>query len=394
MKKYTFLTIYLMVFLDIMGFGLIIPLLPFYAQTFGANEFVIGLLLASNGAAQLLFNPVWGRISDKFGRKPVVIITVSGSVIAYFIFGMTDSLLILFISRILAGIAGASISVAQSCISDITSKEERVKAMAVLGASYALGFVFGPALSGILCKISYSFPGYAASILSVINLLMVLIFLPESNKYKETKKENSFDWKKFNSVVYHPEMLILFSVQFLAMTSVSIMFSCFALFINKKFAYDASQTAYIFCYFGICAVIIQGWLVGKIVKITGEAKLLLAGTVCFTLGLGAAPFTFNLLTVLLAGTVIMFGNSFISPCITSLISKRAEAGQTGVTLGIAQSIDSLARVIAPVLGGYLFYTAGYNFPYLSASFLSFITFLLSIKILIQEKNRKILYQEI
>jgi DHA1 family tetracycline resistance protein-like MFS transporter len=407
MKKYALYTVFLTVFLDILGFGLIIPLLPFYAQKFGANEFIIGTLLASNAVAQFIFNPIWGRISDKFGRRPVMLVTVLGSGIAYLLFGLANSLLLLFLSRIIAGISGASIGVAQSCITDMTTKEDRAKTLGKLGAVFALGFVFGPALSGFLVNpkiylatadfakygldlrfllpYMYGIPGYVAAALSLINFFMVLFFLPESRKKTDSIEKKPFDWVEFNKVIKHPEMIILFFILFITMFSTSILFSTFSLFLQQKYGYGAAESGYMFTYFGICSVIIQGGLVGKLLKIFSETKLLGYGAACLTLGLGLLPFMPNIVSLCLVSFIIFLGNGVLNPCITSLVSQRANENQTGVTLGVSQSLGSLARIIGPLWGGYIFYIGGYYYPFISASILSLVVVVLAIKLLSKQE---------
>ncbi len=406
MKKYALFTIFLTVFLDILGFGIIIPLLPFYAQKFGANEFVIGLLLASNAVAQFLFNPIWGRVSDKFGRRLVMLVTVLGSAIAYLLFGFANSLFLLFVSRVLAGIAGATVGVAQSCISDITTKEERSKVLGQLGAFFALGFVFGPALSGILsnakayifmgsyipgiehlAKYSFQMPGIVAAVLGFINFFMVLFFLPESNQNMESKTEKkAFDWEGFNAAIRHPEMVNLFLIQFIMMFSTSTMFSTFALFLHDKYGYGITESSYMFAYFGVCSAIIQGVIVGKLVKRYSEVKLMIFSSICLTIGLALISYMPGVFYLFLVSTLIFLGNSIMNPCITSMVSQRAKDTQTGVTLGVSQSLGSLARIFGPVWGGYIFYVAGYHYPFITGSVFSFIVVLISLKMLTSQKT--------
>jgi len=388
MKKYAFLTVFLTVFLDILGFGIIIPLLPFYASDFGANEFTVGILMASNAVGQFIFNPIWGRLSDKWGRRPIMIITVIGSCIAYLLFGLAQSIALLFISRILAGISGASIGVAQSYISDTTDRENRSKVMGQLGAAFALGFVFGPALSGFLAKFSYSMPGYVAAGLSLINLIMVLLFLPESNSNRETEKneKKSFNWSEFYLVIKNQEMLILMGIQFFTMFSMSNLFATASLFLKAKFNFDPTQSAYVFTYFGFCSSIVQGLLVGKLVKKFGEKKLLSASLILISLGLGLMPFSLNLLTLIVSITIVFLGNGILNPCITSLISQKANKEQMGVTMGASQSLGSLARIFGPLWGGYIFYVAGYQYPYITGSIITGMTFLFYLKLIFNKKQ--------
>lgn len=381
MKNFTLITIFFTVFLDILGFGIIIPLLPFYAKNFGANEFVIGMLMASNGLAQFIFNPIWGRVSDKYGRRPVMLITVLGSGFAYYLFGVANSILVLFISRLLAGITGATVGVAQSCISDLTTREERSKVLGMLGAAFSLGFVFGPIMSGLLYDYGAHLPGYVAGVLSILNFIMVYFFLPESNTNKESKSttKKAFDWDGFKESIKNQEMANILLIQFITMLSISNLFATSALFLNAKFHYDVKETSWIFAYFGICSSIIQGLVVGKLTAKYSEAKLLVFSAIAQAIGLGLMPFSPNLFSLLLTTGLIFCGNSVMNPCLTSLISKRAKESQIGVTLGVSQSLGSFARIFGPLWGGYIFYSAGYQYPYISGSFLSIIAFVIALK---------------
>lgn len=402
MKKYALATIYLTVFLDILSFGIIIPLLPFYAQKFGANATTIGILMSCNAVAQFLFNPIWGRFSDKYGRRPVMLITVLGSAIAYGLFGFANSIFMLFVSRTLAGVAGATIGVAQSYISDLTTKENRSKVLGQLGAAFAMGFVFGPALSGFLANPdfylktvnygidlsflaphSYSIPGYLSGSLSLINFVMVYFFLQESNQTvkepKEAKERKAFDWKGFTEVMKNNEMIMLIGIQFISMISLSNLFSTFALFLQKRFDYGIYESSLIFAYFGICSAIIQGLLVGKLVKRFSEAKLLCVSTFLLTVGMFMISYMPNIYLILIASTLIFFGNGIINPCLTSLITQRAKDNQTGVTLGVSQSIGSLARIFGPLWGGFIFQFAGYHYPYLTGGIFALVSFFMSLK---------------
>lgn len=395
MKKYALATIYLTVFLDILSFGIIIPLLPFYAQKFGANATTVGLLMSSTAITQFLFNPVWGRFSDKFGRRPVMLLTVLGSALAYTMFGFASSMLVLFVSRLLAGITGATIGVAQSYIADLTTKEDRSKVLGQLSAAFSLGFVFGPILSGFLAnpnfyksmnlgflaEYSYSIPGLLAGFLSFINFLMVYFFLTESNKSvkHEEKKNTAFDWVAFKEVMKNNEMMMLIGIQFINMVSMSNLFSTFALFLQQKFNYGIFESSMMFAYFGICSTFIQGFLVGKLVKVVGEVKLLSIGAFFITVGMFMIPYMPNLTFLMIASTLVFFGNGAITPCLTSLITQRTHENQTGVTLGVSQSISSLARIFGPLWGGFIFQFAGYHYPYITAAIFGLVSFIMSFK---------------
>lgn len=388
MKNFALITIFLTVFLDIFGFGIIIPLLPFYAKQFGADEAVIGMLMASNSLAQFIFNPIWGRLSDKYGRRPIILTSVMGSVIAYFLFGFAGSLTMLFVSRILSGIGGATIGVAQSCVSDLTTKENRAKTLGLLGAFFGLGFIFGPLTTGLLSYMgaSHSVPGYVASFLSLINFIMVFIFLPESNKKtSKEKKEQKFDWVGFKVLMKEYEMILLFLMQFITMLSMSNLFATCSLFLEQRFGYSEKESAFVFAYFGVCTVVVQGFLVGKLTNRYSEAKLLVLASISMTVGLGLMPFMPEIYSLCLITTLIFFGNSLMNPCLTSLITQKTKSSLTGITLGVSQSLGSFARIFGPIWGGYIFKVAGYQYPYITGSLLGVVVIILSLKF-VTEKN--------
>lgn len=391
-QKFALVTVFLTVFLDIFGFGLIIPLLPFYAKQFGADEAVIGALIASTSLAQFIFNPIWGRMSDKYGRKPVMLITSLGSVFGYFLFGWANSLAILFLSRILSGVTGATIGVAQSYITDITTSENRSKTLGMLGAAFGLGFVFGPAVTGIMSNFgaSHGMPGYFASFLSLINFFMIIAFLPESNKQtKQEMKDQKFDWDGFKKIMQNKEMIMLFLIQFISMLSISNLFATCALFLEKVFGYTEKENAWVFAYFGICSAIVQGFLVGKLTRKYSEKKLLVISSICMTVGLGLMPYMPNIFLVFVVTGLIFFGNSVMNPCLTSMISQKTDKNIVGVTLGVSQSLGSFARIFGPLWGGYIFKVAGYQYPYITASFLGAIVVVLSVRFLAQKEEIKV-----
>ncbi|MFN8673991.1 MAG: MFS transporter [Candidatus Sericytochromatia bacterium] len=405
MKNFALITVLLTVFLDIFGFGIIIPLLPFYAKQFGADEGIIGVLIASTSLAQFLFNPIWGKMSDKHGRKPIMILTSLGSVVGYFLFGFANSLTVLFISRILSGAAGATIGVAQSYISDITTVENRAKALGMVGAAFGLGFVFGPAVTGLLSNLGtgHGTPGYLASFLSLINFIMIIYFLPESNKTeKKVSNEEKADinvfqivgnnlseiWKNFKQITKDYDMAMLFLIQFIAMLSISNLFATCALFLEKKFGYTERENAFVFAYFGICSAFVQGFLINKLTKRYSEKKLLVISSIFMTIGMAALPFAPNIIWVGIITAAIFFGNSVMNPCLTSLITKRTKKEMTGVTLGLSQSLGSFARIFGPLWGGYIFKVAGYPYPYITGAILGVLVIALSLKFLAEKEQKE------
>jgi len=353
--------IFVTVFIDLIGFGMVIPILPYYANTapYNATPRDIGFLVATYSLMQFFFSPVLGRLSDRYGRRPILFISLLGSAVGYCVIGFANTLVLVFIGRIVGGITGGNISTAQAYIADVTSKENRAKGMGLFGAAFGLGFIFGPALSGILSKYGVHVPFFFAGALSFANAIALYFVLPESLKESaramlpERKNRflelfESFKQKEFREINI---------VYFLLVTAFSIMTYAFVLFTAFRFGYTAEQNGYLFAFIGVIAILGQGFLFSRLINRFGESKLVAAGCLMMVASLFAYPIVgpaFGGLTVLLIGTTIVaLGNSFASPGLTSLASKTASEHDQGRTLGIMQSGASLARVVGPIAGGLL-----------------------------------------
>ncbi len=353
------LIIFLTVFIDLIGFGMVIPILPFYAEVLNATPFEIGWVFSIYSWMQFFFAPILGRISDKIGRRPILFVSLLGSAVGYFVIGIAETLTLVFIGRIICGITGANISTAQAYIADVTSKENRAKGMGLFGAAFGLGFILGPAIAGILSKYGIHVPFYFAAGLSLFNAIALYIFLPESLKKNSTGevpvRKNRFIG--FISSFTKGEFGSINLVYFLLVTSFSIMTYAFVLFTEYRFGYTAEDNGYLFTYIGFIAIIAQGLLFGMLVKKFGEAWLVILGCILMAISLLAVPYfgpmNGGLLVLLIGMGVLAFGNSLASPGLTSLASKSAGEYDQGEQLGNMQSGASLARAIGPTLGGYL-----------------------------------------
>ncbi len=353
------LIIYLTVFIDLVGFGIVIPALPFYVESelFRATPFEIGLLFASYSLMQFIFSPILGSLSDKYGRRPILFFSILGSAAGYVFIGFAFALWMVFVGRIVAGITGGNISTAQAYIADVTSKENRAKGMGLFGAMFGLGFVFGPAIGGILSRYGIHVPFLFAAVLSLVNALLVYFILPESVKANAVAKiRKSRLGELFNSLK-DAQFGTLNAVYFFLVTAFSIMTYAFVLYTIFRFDYNAEQNGYIFAFIGILAVIFQGGLFERLVKKFGENPLMIVGCLMMTTSFIAIPFVsrdFGGLTGLLVVTALLaIGNSMASPAITSLASKVSNDDEQGKSLGVLQSGASLARAIGPALGGVL-----------------------------------------
>ncbi len=362
-KFYTkpLLIIYLTVFIDLVGFGIVIPSLPFYVESdaFRATPFEIGLLFASYSLMQFVFSPVLGSLSDKYGRRPILFFSILGSAVGYLFIGFAFALWMVFFGRIVAGITGGNISTAQAYIADVTTKENRARGMGIFGAMFGLGFVFGPAIGGILSRYGIHVPFLFAAVLSFVNAVLLYFILPESIKFN-SPVEAEFRKNRFAQIVEslrNAQFGTLNAVYFFLVTSFSIMTYAFVLFTIFRFGYDAEQNGYLFAFIGITAVIFQGVLFNKLVNRFGENPLMVLGCLMMAASFFAIPFVTlsfgGLIGLLIVITFLTIGNSMASPAITSLASKVSGENEQGSSLGVLQSGASLARAIGPAVGGVL-----------------------------------------
>lgn len=351
--------IFVTVFIDLIGFGMVIPILPFYAETapYNANPFEIGLLFSVYSWMQFFFSPILGRLSDRYGRRPILFISLMGSAVGYFVMGFAGSLAMVFAGRIIGGITGANISTAQAYIADVTSKENRAKGMGIFGAIFGLGFILGPALAGVLSKYGVHVPFYFAAVLSFVNAVALYFILPESITPGAPHEERKGRFAELVESLREREFGIVNLVYFLLVTAFSIMTYAFVLFTAYRYGYNAEQNGYLFFYVGVVAIIGQGVLFHKLVKVMGETKLTVVGCLLMAGSLLVFPFlgpAAGGLTALLAVTAVLsIGNAFASPSLTSLASKISPEDKQGTSLGIMQSGASLARAIGPLVGGVL-----------------------------------------
>jgi MFS transporter, DHA1 family, tetracycline resistance protein len=380
MRKSPLVIIFFTVFIDLVGFGIVLPLLPFYAQTFGATALLVGLLSTSFSLMQFWFAPLWGRLSDRVGRRPIILLGLLGSCVSYLVFGLANSLLVLFLSRILAGIAGANISTAQAYIADSTPTEGRAKGMGLIGAAYGLGFIFGPAIGGILSQFGYGVPAFFASGLALCNCVAAYFLLPESlNPRSPTfTSRRGLNFAGIHRGLRHPELRIFLGCFFVSTFAFANLESTFALMTQKRFGLDARHNGYLFAYIGVLITIMQGVLIGRLVRKFGERRLLVIGLFSMIFGLGLLPFSPSLRFLLLTLVVLTFGNGVTNPSITSLISQITGAEDQGGILGVTQSLASLARILGPAWGGFTFDRLGFQYPYVTGSIFMALAFAMSL----------------
>jgi len=365
--------LFAVMFLVMVGFGIIIPVLPFYAESIGASPTQLGFLMAVYSLMQLIFAPVWGRISDRIGRKPVIMIGILGLALSFFLMGVSSNLWMLFAARIIGGIlSSANMPTVMAYVADITSPEDRGKGMGIVGAATGLGFVFGPAIGGVFSKISLSMPFYIAGISSLITFFLVWFLLKESltkeNRGQQQQKKTSV-WQDLNG-----KESTLFFLQLFISLSLSGLEATFAYFAAKKAGLGTVELGYVFMIMGLASAIVQGGLIGKLTKKFGEGFVIQTGIIVSAIGFGLILLVNNFTTAAIYLTIFGVGNGVIRPSVSALLTKRSTAGH-GSTTGLLSSFDSLGRIIGPPLGGWLF-SITLGLPYISGILLSLIAFVI------------------
>jgi len=358
---------FLTVFIDLIGFGIIIPLLPLYAKQFGASGLTVGLLLMSYSLMQFFFAPMWGRLSDRIGRRPVLLISLAASAIGYTIWGFSGSLAMLFLSRIVAGFGNANLAVAQAYVADVTPEEYRAQGMGMIGAAFGLGFVLGPAIAGIASHfgVQPNHLGFIAAFFSICDLIFTALVLPEPESRKG-KAHNIFasgvDYY-FRTLTNQKFALSLF-IMFISTFAFANMETTLVLLTNQYYNFTMVQNSYLFTGLGLVMVVIQGGLIRQLGKKYPDAPLISAGTALITIGLLLIPVTHNLVVLCIGLIILATGSGINNPSNSSLLSKLCPREETGGVMGIGQSMMTLGRILGPVAGGYLFDTMGATSPYL------------------------------
>ena len=346
--------IFLTVFIDLIGFGIVIPVLPLYAERFGASPLTIGWLLGIYSAMQCLFAPILGKLSDRVGRRPVLLLSLLGTSIGFFMMGLANTLAMLFVARIIDGITGGNISTAMAYIADITASKDRSRRMGLIGAAFGLGLIFGPAIGGLLSHVSMGAPFLFAGALAAANTLAVSFLLPESlseERRRDARRDTSiaelFREAKTQSLV------VVLSTYFFTTVAFSLLTATYPLFTQHRFGYGAVQNGYIFACQGIIGAIIQGGLLGWLVRFSSDKVLTIAGTAVLTISLFVLPWSGTPVFLFATTAGVAVGHALVAAPINGLASKSVSAASQGRVLGLMQSAASLARIVGPVVGGWL-----------------------------------------
>ena len=321
------LVIFLTIFVNLVGFGIIIPLLPFYATTFGASPLTIGLLFASFSVSQLIASPILGHLSDRWGRRPVLILSLLGTAVSFAMLAVAQSLVMLFAARIVDGLSGGNITTARAYIADITPEAERPRAFGLLGAAFGLGFIVGPALGGAFSTISYAAPIWAAAAITLVAMALAWIWLPETVHRSEAGGVSP--WRAVRELSQRPGLRLLLSIDFLYWMSFAVYQTTFALFGARRFGFDATHTGYLFSAFGALGVLVQGGLIGPMAKAFGTRQSLVIGLVCAAIGWGGSALTYSVpvfVAMLIPGAI---GIGLCSATLSALVSNAADSREQG-----------------------------------------------------------------
>lgn len=359
------LVIFLTIFVNLVGFGIIIPLLPFYAETFGASPLTIGLLFASFSLSQLIASPLLGGLSDRWGRRPVLILSLIGTAVSFIMLALAQSLTMLFAARIVDGLSGGNITTARAYIADVTSEAERPRAFGMLGAAFGLGFIIGPAMGGALATVSYTAPIWAAAAITLVAIGLAWIWLPET--VHRAQAGAALPWHAMGDVMRRPRLRRLLAVDFTYWMAFAVYQTTFALFGARRFGFDATHTGYLLSGFGVLGVVVQGGLVGPIVAALGSRRTLLTGLAFAAIGWAGGALTFSVPLFVATLVPAAIGIGLCNATLTALVSTAAGPTEQGRVQGAAGALESLGRTLGPVWGNAVLQGAGEGAAFAAAA---------------------------
>ena len=363
--------LFAIVLTDLIGFGIVLPLLPAHAAEFSSSATAIGALVASFSLMQFLVAPWWGRLSDRIGRRPVLLIGLASSTVSYLLFALAQDYWVLLASRVLAGGLGATVNVAQAYLADITPPAGRARSMGMIGMAFGLGFIVGPALAAMTSHAGGMVPGVTAAGFCLVSLFLGWRYLPETREHRPSSPRGPVPWRGTAA----PYLVMLLSVVGFAVITV-----VFPLFTSQVVGLGRRETSMFFVLMGVSSAVVQGWLLGKLAPRTGERSLMVAGSLLLALGLATVPMAHNLgvgagaqwVVFLLALVALSSGTGFVWPAVAALVSRSTPEEDQGRALGMLHSIASIARVIGPVLIGFIGERGGYEAAFLSGAALALL----------------------
>jgi len=348
--------LFLITFLNMVGFGIIIPLLPYYATGFGAGPGIVGLLIGSYAAAQFLGSPVWGRLSDRYSRRAILLLTMAIGSLGYILFGLANSVILLFIGRIITGFMNGNISVIQAYLSDITTAQDRAKGYGILGAAFGLGLVSGPALGGLLSPWGTPMAVYTAASFNLLGVLAIYYFLPDPKPDEGMPKPQEaivFNWSALKKALNRPYVGAILQTRFYFSLAFSTFATIFALYAEFGLHLPAQTTAWLLAYVGLLMVVVQGFMIGFVTRYLSEARLLFWSIVLMGFTLGSWAFITTVPLLLICFIPLALSAGLFNTVINSSISRIVNESEIGGILGVSAAVESATRIIAPSLGGYL-----------------------------------------
>ena len=355
-------SIILVVFIDLLGFSLILPLLPYYAETFKASQTVTGILIASYALMQLIGAPILGRLSDRFGRRPVLLVSVFGTFLGFLLLGFANALWMLFASRILDGLTGGNLSVAQAYISDVTDEKSRSKGLGMIGAAFGLGFIIGPVTGGLLSQWGYAVPALTAAAISFINLILIYVWLPESlteeKRSQMTEKRPAVTLQALLVAFQRPFTGSILITRFFFGLAFAIFQTIFSLYALAKFNLTARDTGFVLTYVGVLSVIVQGFLVGRLTSRYREDLLITVSVALMSLSLLGWAFAPSVFWLYVIMTPTALSGGLLNTLLSSTLTKAVAPQEIGGILGLSAAVESSTRIIAPILGGVLLQQIG------------------------------------
>lgn len=354
------------VVIDLIGFGIVLPILPLWAERFGASPTEIGLITASYAVMQLLFAPVWGRLSDRHGRRPVILISLAGSAVAALMIGAAGTLAVLWLARVLQGVAGASYAAAQAYVADVTTPRERARGMGLIGAAFGLGFVLGPAIGALFSAVDERLPFFVAAGLAAVNLLIAYRRLPESRR-EDAPSAPAPRLEVVRRALSSRQLAPLVWLSFVATFAFVGMESTFALFGEARFDYGPAAMGLLFTFIGVMAAVSQGLLVGRLVARSGEVRVMIGGLGGTAAGLLVVAVADDLTILLLGLALLALASGLVFSTTTALISLAAGEREQGAVLGLTASVGGAARIAGPVAATLLFEHVGISVPLIAGA---------------------------